>query len=120
VIRVKWLLSLDRYVGHINSRLMSLGFKTNIARFFAVAVLLSAIACSELPELARLIDNASNDFTTPSCLIGEITTTVVAGLTVTFAGSPIDVSLNSSDVLQTSHDFRGSGDLFLLYSILRT
>jgi hypothetical protein len=99
---------------------MSRRFKTNIARFFALAVLLSAIACSELPELARLIDNASNDFTAPSCLMGEITSTVTVQVTATVAGSPIEVSLKFSDVRPTSHDFRGSGDLLQLYSILRT
>jgi hypothetical protein len=95
-------------------------FKTNIARFFALAVLLSAIACSELPELARLIDNASNDFTAPSHVMGEIASTVTVQVTATVAGSPIEVSLKSSNVRPTNHDFRGSGDLLQLYSILRT
>ena len=115
------LRSLDRYVGCIKSRIMSLRFKTDIARFFALAVLLSAIACSELPELARLVDNASNDFTAPSCLMWEtVSSTVTSQVTVAVAGSPTEVRPQSSDVLQASHDFRSSGDLFLLYSILRT
>jgi hypothetical protein len=99
---------------------MSRRFKTNIARFFALAVLLSAIACSELPELARLIDKASNDFTAPSYLMEEDASTVTAQATATVAGSPIEVSLKFSDVRPTSHDFHGSGDLLQLYSILRT
>jgi hypothetical protein len=99
---------------------MSRRFKTNMARFFTLAVLLSAIACSELPELARLIDNASNDFTAPSYMMGEIASTVTVQVTATVAGSHIEVSLKSSDVRPTSHDFRGSGDLLQLYSILRT
>ena len=99
---------------------MSRRFKTNIARFFTLAVLLSAIACSELPELARLTDNASNDFTAPSYLMGEIASTVTVQVTATVAGSPIEVSLNSSDIPQISEGLHGSGDLLMLYSILRT
>ena len=99
---------------------MTFRFKSNIARFFVLAVLLSAIACSELPELARLTDNASNDFTAPSYLMGEIASTVTAQVMVTVAGWPIEMSLNSSDIPQTSKGFHGSGDLLLLYSILRT
>lgn len=99
---------------------MSFRFKSNVARFFVLAVLLSAVACSELPELARLIDNASNDFTAPSYLMGEIASTVTAQVMTTVAGSPVEMSLNSSDTTQTSEGFLGSGDLLLLYSVLRT
>jgi hypothetical protein len=108
------------YVGHAKPRTMSFRFKSNVARFFVLAVLLSAIACSELPELARLIDNASNDFTAPSYLMGEIARKVTAQVTATVAGSSVEMSLNSSDIPQTSEGFHGSGDLLLLYSILRT
>ena len=112
--------SPDGHVGQAKSRTMSFRFKSNLARFFVLAVLLSAIACSELPELARLTDNASNDFTAPSYLMGEIASTVTAQVMATVAGSPIEMSLNSSDILQTSEGFHGSGDLLLLHSILRT
>jgi hypothetical protein len=97
-----------------------MSFRFNIARFFVLAVLLSAVACSELPELARLTDNTSNDFTAPSYLMGEIAGAVSAQVVATVAGSPIEMSLKSSDVPQRTHVSRGSADLLLLYSMLRT
>jgi len=101
---------------------MTFHFKSNVAKVFVMAVLLSLMACSELPELAGLADNTSNDFTAPSYIVGEIASAVVAHLTATAAppASPTTPYQNSSGVAQQTSLFRSSRDLLQLYSILRT
>jgi len=101
---------------------MKLQFKSNIARLFVVAVLLSSVACSELPELARLMDNTANDFTPPSYVMddleravsGQVTTTAIA------PASRPSPRQNLSDIPQHTNPRHGSRDLLQLYSILRT
>jgi len=101
---------------------MKFHFESNVARLFVMAVLLSSVACSELPELARLMDNTSNDFTPPSYIVGEIVDAIAAQITATRVppASPTTPYQNSSDVAQQTNLFRGSRHLLQLYSILRT
>ena|ERR1700674_1293131 len=99
---------------------MTFRFKSNIAKLFVLAVLLSAVASSELPELARLMDNTSNDFTAPSYLMGEIGSPVAAQVTAKGPVSRITPGQNPSDVRQQPGVFHSSRNLLLLYSILRT
>jgi hypothetical protein len=99
---------------------MTFRFKSNIAKLFVLAVLLSAVASSELPELARLMDNTSNDFTSPSYLMGEIGSAVTAQVTATGPVSSITPGQKLWDVPQQPGVFRSSRNLLLLYSILRT
>ena len=119
---MKCLRSPERDVGCAvrNSFLFRFRFKSNIAKLFVLAVLLSAVASSELPELARLMDNTANDFTTPSYLTGEIGTAVVAQVTPTVPVSRITPGQKPSDVPQQPGVFRSSRNLLPLYSILRT
>jgi hypothetical protein len=107
---------------HAGTYLVILHFPSQVAKFLVMAVLFSAIACSEFPELANLMDNTSNDFTPPSYVVGEIASTVAAQVTVTAAtpASRITPFRKSSDASQQTSLFRSSRDLLLLYSILRT
>jgi len=101
---------------------MNLQFKSNIARLFVVAVLLSSLACSELPELARLMDNTANDFTPPSCVMDEIENAVGAKATATATALASHPSphQNFSHIPRHTNPCHGSRDLLQLYSILRT
>lgn len=99
---------------------MSLRFRSKAAKFFVFVVLLSAVACSELPELAKLMDNPSNDFTAPAYLMGEIETRVTDQVSTTTSVSHLESRSFPSDRPQRAQGFRSSGDLLLLYSILRT
>lgn len=99
---------------------MSLRLRNKAAKFFVFVVLLSAVACSELPELAKLMDNPSNDFTAPAYLMGEIETKVSEQVTFTASISRLESRSVPSDQPQRMQGFRSSGDLLLLYSILRT
>ena len=99
---------------------MSLRFRNKAAKLFVFIILLSAVACSELPELARLVDNPSNDFTPPAYLMSEIEGTLTEHVTVKTNVSRMESRLFASDRPQQSHSFRSSGDLLLLYSIRRT
>ena len=112
------------YFGSVAPQLipMKFHFESNVAKLFVMAVLLSSVACSELPELARLMDNTSNDFMPPSYIVGEIVDTVAAQVTATAAApaSPTTPYQSSSDVAHQTSLFRSSRDLLQLYSILRT
>jgi hypothetical protein len=101
---------------------MRLRFKGSIVRLFVVVILLSSLACSELPELERLIDNTSNDFTPPSYVVGEITSAVSSQLTPESPMRALHVApqQNSSDVPQHIGAFLSSRDLLHLFSIIRT
>jgi len=98
----------------------SLRFKNKAAKFLAFVVLLSAVACSELPELAKLMDNPSNDFTAPAYLMGEIETRVSEQAIVSMSTSRVESRSFPSDRPQRAQGFRSSSDLLVLYSILRT
>jgi len=98
---------------------MKFHFESNVV--FVMAVLLSSVACSELPELARLMDNTSNDFMPSSYIVGEIVDIVAAQVTATAApASPATLYQSSSDVAHQASLFRSSRGLLQLYSILRT
>jgi hypothetical protein len=99
---------------------MRFGFKGNLATLFFLAILLSSVACSELPELTQLLDNPSNDFTPPSCLTEEASTVVAAQVTATARVSRVAQPQKSSDTVQQRSLIRSSRDLLLLCSILRT
>jgi hypothetical protein len=101
---------------------MRLGFKGGIAKLFVLAILLSSLACSELPELCRLSDNTSNDFTPLSYVAGEIASAVSAQLWPASPARALRVTpqQNSTDVPQQVKPFLGSRDLLHLYSISRT
>jgi hypothetical protein len=101
---------------------MRFQFKGNVARLLVMAVLLSVVACSELPELARLMDNPSNDFMPPSYPMEQVTSAVAAQVTatVTTPAPRITRSQESSGVRQQTIPIRSSRDLLELYTILRT
>ena len=92
------------------------------AKLFIIVALVSTVACSELPELAGLMDNSSNDFTPSSYLVGEIASSLAAQVTSTAKppASRIAPWWKSSDVPQQTSLFRSSRNLLELYSILRT
>jgi len=62
---------------------MTVQFKSSVAKVFIFAILVSALMCSEFPELTKLTDDTSNDFTTPSYIMREVTSAVAAQVTAT-------------------------------------
>lgn len=98
---------------------MKFDFKTNVAKLVVLVVLLSAVACSELPELTQLMDNPSNDFTTPSHLMEEVSNVVAAPVKAT-AASGIMPRQKPSEAPQHASRVGNPRDLLLLCSILRT
>lgn len=93
--------------------------RSEFARLFVVVVLLSSLACSEFPELSRLADNTSNDFTTQSCLEGEV---AVAAATQVMARTPASCTMprgESSDMPRRTGLFGVSRDLLALYAVFR-
>jgi hypothetical protein len=96
--------------------------ESRVVRFLVVAVLLCAVACSEVPELTKLIDVSSNDFITSSCLLNEVAATAVAPVTATVKPQALRVvpSQELSRVQQQTIRTRSSRDLLSLCSILRT
>jgi hypothetical protein len=100
---------------------MSLQWRTRISKLFAFVIIVSALACSELPELMKLMDNPSNDFiTAPAGSMGKIADSVTDQVTVTNSVSPVEERQASSALLQQTEAFRDSGDLLALYSLRRT
>src|ERR1700746_1556986 len=101
---------------------MRLRFNGSVAKLFVVAILLSSLACSELPELERLIDNTSNDFTAPSYVVGEITSAVARQVTPASPERALRgvTQQNSPDASQHITAFLISRDLLHLFSISRT
>jgi hypothetical protein len=100
---------------------MRFHFNGSLAKLFVLTILLSAVACSELPELEKLVDNSSNDFTPASYAVGEITKAVAAQLrpTVSAAAPRLASSQNPSSALFIG-PFLSSRNLLELYSVLRT
>jgi hypothetical protein len=101
---------------------MTVQYKSDVAKVFVFAVLLSSLMCSELPELVKLTDKTSNDFTTPSYVMRKVASAVAAQVTaaVTTPASRITSSRNSSVVLPQQASFiRNSRDLLLSCSLLR-
>ena len=93
---------------------------SKFARLFVVVVLLSSLACSELPELARLADNTSNDFTTQSCFGGEVAIAAAIQVMAKTPASGITAHRKSLDIPQGIGLLGISRDLLLLYSVFRT
>ena len=92
---------------------------SKFARLLVIVVLLSSVACSELPELASLSDNASNDFTIQSCIAAEVAIAAPLQAAKVLA-SCIPPRAEFLDVQPRKNVFGISRDLLLLYSILRT
>jgi hypothetical protein len=101
---------------------MTVKFKSNVAKVFVLAALLSALVFSEFPELVKLTDDTSNDSTTPSYVVQEVTSAIAAQATATvMTPAPrITSSRKSSAALQQTSFIRNSRDLLLLCSLLRT
>ena len=96
-------------------------FMSNTGKLIALSILVLAIACAEFPELARLIDNPDNDFTVPNYVIHDANLPAVSERVPSTAGlSSEPASFKPAAFLNGSAIFRTSGDLLLLYSILRT
>jgi hypothetical protein len=99
---------------------MRFRFKGNLSKFLVLAVLLSAVACSELPEIVKLMDNPANDFTTPSDLVVEFSSVLAAQVTTEAPARYIAPAQTSTETLQQTSYVRSRRDLLLLFSILRT
>ena len=101
---------------------MTVQFKSNFAKVFIFATLLSALMCSEFPELTKLTDDTSNDFTTPSYVMREVTSAVAAQVTATvMTPAPRITSSRKFSAAPPERSFiRNSRDLHLLCTLLRT
>ena len=100
---------------------MTVQFKSSVAKVFIFAILVSALMCSEFPELTKLTDDTSNDFTTPSYIMREVTSAVAAQVTATvMTPAPrIASSTKFSAALPERSFIRNSRELHLLCSLLR-
>jgi hypothetical protein len=94
--------------------------RSKFARLFVLVLVLSSVACSEFPELVSLADNTSNDFTTQSCIAGEVGIAATTQITATVPASRITACEQFLDIPQRISLFGISRDLLLLYSVLRT
>jgi len=97
-------------------------FRSRVFKAFIMLVLVCSIAFAEFPELARLSDDASNDFTTPTCVVQEVTTAVAPKVTATVAALALRVASHQepSKASRRAPVTRCSRDVLVLYSILRT
>jgi hypothetical protein len=101
---------------------MKFHFKNHLSKVIVLAVLLSALVCSEVPELAKLMDDTSNDFTTPICFMEEITTSVAAQVRATVT-PPLVHAMQSQGPLGAPQQTifpSNSREILLLCSTLRT
>lgn len=97
---------------------MVLLFGRNVVKLLVLAVLLSAIACNELPELIQLVDNPTNDFTAPSSFRAVA---VAAPLRAMPTGRASFVpSYRKPSGVPPETVSRAPRDLLLLQSLLRT
>jgi hypothetical protein len=94
--------------------------RSKFARLFVIVVLLSSLACSEFPELARLADNTSNDFTTQSCLADEVAIAAATQVTVKASASRTMACEEFLDIPQRISLLGIPRDLLLLHSVFRT
>jgi hypothetical protein len=100
---------------------MTFRINRNVIKVFVLVVLLSALVCSEVPELAKLMDDTSNDFTTPICLIQELRATIAAQVTATVISPALGVLASQLSSAHQPSIFPGSSrDVLLLCSTLRT
>jgi hypothetical protein len=95
-------------------------FVSSVVKVVGLVMLVSALACSELPELTTLIDNPSNDFTISSSSSSVGVTAVAAQVTATVCVSRAAVRPTFAEAPQHESPFRGSRDILALYSLLRT
>lgn len=97
-------------------------FKSYVLRFFIMVLLVCSVACGEFPELSKLSDDTSNDFTTPACAFQDAATAVADQVTAAVPAPALRVTPNqeSRKVSPLTLVSRGSRDFLVLYSILRT
>ena len=92
---------------------------SRVVKLVGLVLLVSTLACSELPELTILMDNPSNDFTVlPSS--SAAVTVVAAQVTINVCVSQAAVHPAFVEASQHESAFRGSRDILALYSLLRT
>jgi hypothetical protein len=94
-------------------------FVSRVVKVVGLVMLVSALACSELPELTTLVDNSSNDFAVLSSSSLSVTA-VAAQVTATVCVSRAAVRPAFVEAPQHEFPFRGSRDMLALYSLLRT
>jgi hypothetical protein len=85
-----------------------------------MVVLLSSLACSEFPELARLADNTSNDFTTQSCFAVQVAIAAGTQVMAKTPASGFTACRESLNIPHTIGHWGVSRDLLQLYSVFRT
>lgn len=90
-----------------------------VTKVLAMAIVLSVLVCSELPELIRLADNTTNDFTTPSSLIEEADSLRESQPAVRIRVLHCPRRYPVPDVLQRAAHLNLSRDFLSLYSIIR-
>jgi hypothetical protein len=94
-------------------------FVSWVVRLVGLVMLVSALACSEFPELSTLIDNPSNDFTVLSSSSAGVTA-VAAQASAAVCVSPAAVRPTFVEAPRHEPPFRGSRYILALYSLLRT
>lgn len=90
-----------------------------LAQTLVMAIVLSVVVCSELPELIRLVDNTTNDFTTPASLIEQAESVRASQPAVRITVSHCRPRYAVPDVFQRWAPLNLSRDLLSLYSIIR-
>lgn len=97
-------------------------FVSNVIKLVVLVMLVSTIACNELPELTRLMDNPSNDFTVVSTASADVRVAAVAAqVTATLCMSRAALPLEFlQDAQRESAAFGSARDLLALLSFLRT
>jgi hypothetical protein len=94
--------------------------RTRIAEIFVLMLLVSSVACGELPELVSLTDNTSNDIVILSVPSAGV---IPAAVTLVTPGSCAAIVSNDqklSGVQQKILPSRSSRDVLALQSLLRT
>jgi hypothetical protein len=90
-----------------------------VAQTLVMAIVLSVVVCSELPELIRLVDNTTNDFTTPASLIEEPESVRASQPAVRITVLQCRPRYPLRDVFRRRAPLNLSRDLLSFYSIIR-
>ena|SRR5690242_16074373 len=95
---------------------------SKLIKLVVLVMLVSTIACNELPELTRLMDNPSNDFTFVSTASADVRVAAVAAqVTATLCMSRAALPPEFlQDAQRESAAFGSARDLLALLSLLRT
>jgi hypothetical protein len=94
-------------------------FKRRLIKFFVLMVLVSSLASAEFPELSKLMDDTSNDFTVLSITAVEVQMEASVQTMPRCCVSGVKQYYQSPDRPQPGA-FRSSRDVLVLDSILRT